>query len=77
MSKSRSLSLVTVAYGVAFGGVVVVLWFALALFGVAASPSDAWWLFLGALSMLAMFIGASIPMMETRSLQRRPGYIRT
>jgi steroid 5-alpha reductase family enzyme len=49
-------------------------WFALALFGVAASPSDAWWLFAGSLAMLGMFLGASIPMMETRSLQRRPGY---
>ncbi|WP_081288519.1 DUF1295 domain-containing protein [Mycobacterium asiaticum] len=49
-------------------------WFALALFGVAASPSDAWWLFVGAAAMLAMFLGASIPMMETRSLQRRPEY---
>lgn len=49
-------------------------WFALALFGVAASPSDAWWLFAGALAMLGMFLGASIPMMETRSLQRRAGY---
>lgn len=49
-------------------------WFALALFGVAASPSDAWWLFAGTLAMLGMFLGASIPMMETRSLQRRPSY---
>ncbi|MDT5349876.1 MAG: hypothetical protein QOH91_3163 [Mycobacterium sp.] len=49
-------------------------WFALALFGVAASPSDAWWLFAGTLAMLGMFLGASIPMMETRSLQRRPDY---
>ncbi|MCG7580892.1 DUF1295 domain-containing protein [Mycolicibacterium sp. OfavD-34-C] len=48
-------------------------WFALALFGVAAAP-QAWWLFAGAAAMLAMFLGASIPMMETRSLQRRPGY---
>ncbi len=48
-------------------------WFALALFGVAASPADAWWLFAGALAILAMFLGASIPMME-RSLQRRPDY---
>jgi len=51
-------------------------WFALALFGVAASPADAWWLFAGALAMLAMFLGASIPMMEKRSLQRRPEYQR-
>ena len=49
-------------------------WFALALFGVAVSPSDAWWLFAGTLAMLGMFLGASIPMMETRSVQRRPGY---
>jgi steroid 5-alpha reductase family enzyme len=49
-------------------------WFALALFGIAASPSDAWWLGVGALAMLAMFLGASIPMMETRSLERRPAY---
>ena len=49
-------------------------WLALALFGVAASPGDAWWLFVGALAMLAMFQGASIPMMEERSLERRPAY---
>jgi steroid 5-alpha reductase family enzyme len=49
-------------------------WFALALFGVAASPTDAWWLFAGALAMLVMFLGASIPMMEQRSLEQRPGY---
>ncbi|MDY6997445.1 MAG: DUF1295 domain-containing protein [Actinomycetota bacterium] len=48
-------------------------WFALALFGLAAAPGS-WWLFAGAAAMLAMFLGASIPMMETRSLQRRPGY---
>ncbi|MGP4056787.1 DUF1295 domain-containing protein [Mycobacterium sp. 4D054] len=48
-------------------------WFALALFGLAAAPG-AWWLFVGAAAMLAMFLGASIPMMETRSLERRPGY---
>ncbi|MDP7702089.1 DUF1295 domain-containing protein [Mycobacterium sp. TY815] len=51
-------------------------WFSLALFGVAAAPSDWWWLFAGAAAMLAMFLGASIPMMETRSLQRRPEYQR-
>ncbi|WP_142274676.1 DUF1295 domain-containing protein [Mycobacterium scrofulaceum] len=51
-------------------------WVALALFGVAAAPADAWWLFGGALAMLAMFLGASIPMMEKRSLERRPDYQR-
>ncbi|WP_422743723.1 DUF1295 domain-containing protein [Mycobacterium sp. WMMD1722] len=49
-------------------------WFALALIGVAAAPGQAWWLFAGAAAMLAMFLGASIPMMEDRSLARRPGY---
>ena len=49
-------------------------WLSLALFGVAASPGDAWWLFVGAVAMLAMFLGASIPMMERRSLERRPDY---
>ena len=49
-------------------------WFACALFGLAASPADGWWLFLGWVAMLAMFLGASIPMMERRSLERRPGY---
>ncbi len=48
-------------------------WFALALFGIAASPGS-WWVLVGAAAMLAMFLGASIPMMEARSLERRPGY---
>jgi steroid 5-alpha reductase family enzyme len=49
-------------------------WLALALFGIAVSPGDWWWLLLGALAMLAMFLGASVPMMEARSLERRPEY---
>jgi len=49
-------------------------WLALALFGLAASPGDWWWLFIGVAVMVAMFLGASIPMMETRSLERRPHY---
>jgi steroid 5-alpha reductase family enzyme len=49
-------------------------WVSLALFGIAAAPADAWWLSLGALGMLGMFLGGSIPMMETRSLERRPEY---
>lgn len=49
-------------------------WLALALFGIAAAPADAWWLIIGAVAILAMFLGASIPMMETRSLERRPAY---
>jgi steroid 5-alpha reductase family enzyme len=49
-------------------------WLALGLFGVAAAPADAWWLQAGAALMLALFLGASIPMMEERSLARRPDY---
>jgi steroid 5-alpha reductase family enzyme len=49
-------------------------WFAMALFGVAAAPADAWWLFVGAAIMLALFLFASIPMMEERSVARRPEY---
>ena len=46
----------------------------MALFGVAASPGDWWWLFVGVAAMVAMFLGASIPLMEKRSLERRPHY---
>ena len=49
-------------------------WFSMALFGIAAAPSQWWWLFVGVAVMLAMFLGASIPMMEKRSLERRPQY---
>jgi steroid 5-alpha reductase family enzyme len=49
-------------------------WLAVALFGVAAAPADAWWLVIGAVAILAMFLFASIPMMEQRSLDRRPAY---
>jgi len=49
-------------------------WFALGLFGLAASPGDWWWVLAGTAAMLAMFLGASIPMMEARSLERRPSY---
>ena len=52
----------------------LLFWVSLALFGLAASPGDWWWLFVGVAAMLAMFLGASIPMMEQRSLERRPGY---
>ena len=48
-------------------------WLALALFGLAADP-DAWWVLVGVVGMFAMFQLASIPMMEKRSLERRPSY---
>lgn len=49
-------------------------WVSLAMFGVAAAPGQWWWLFAGVAVMVAMFLGASIPMMEKRSLERRPQY---
>jgi len=45
----------------------VSFWLALALFGVAAAPADAWWLFVGVAAMVAMFLGASIPLMERKA----------
>ena len=52
----------------------VSFWLGLALFGLAAAPGAWWWVFAGTVLMLAMFLGASIPMMEKRSLERRPAY---
>lgn len=49
-------------------------WLSLALFGIAAAPQHWWWLLVGVAVMLAMFLGASIPLMEKRSLERRPQY---
>ena len=49
-------------------------WVSLALFGLAAAPDTWWWIFAGSLAMYAMFQLASIPMMEKRSLERRPSY---
>lgn len=52
----------------------IAFWCSLALFGIAGAPQDWWWLVVGVVAMVAMFEGASIPMMERRSLERRPGY---
>ena len=50
-------------------------WISVALFGMAAAPTT-WWMWAGVVAMAAMFYGASIPMMERRSLERRPEYHR-
>ena len=48
-------------------------WWGLWLFGVAAAP--AWyWSAIGPLAITVMFVAASIPMLEKRSHERRPGY---
>lgn len=48
-------------------------WTGLALFGLAADPGW-WWSLLGPLAMIVMFVTASIPMLDARSIERRPGY---
>lgn len=55
----------------------IMFWFSLALFGLAAYPEGWWWQIIGAVAMLVMFVVVSIPMMETRSLERRPQYQKT
>jgi len=52
-------------------------WFGLFLFGVAAVPSAWYWMGLGVVAMTLMFVLASIPMMEKRSLKSRPNYQNT
>ena len=48
-------------------------WWGLWLFGLAADPAW-WWTVVGPLAMTAMFVFASIPMMDKRSAERRPGF---
>ena len=62
VTRSRSLAVVTLAYVIAVAVAVGWLypnyfgefgfWVAMALFGVAAAPGQAWWLFAGAAAML-------------------------
>ena len=52
----------------------LLFWFSLWLFAVAAAP-EFWWTIIGALAMLLMFVFASIPMMDNRSVERRPGFL--
>jgi steroid 5-alpha reductase family enzyme len=49
-------------------------WWGLFLFGVAAEPRAWWWLAIGPLWMTIMFAFISVPMIDRRSLERRPGY---
>lgn len=52
----------------------VLFWWGLMLFGLSAYPAGWWWLIVGALAMTLMFVFASIPMMDKRNCERRPGY---
>ena len=49
-------------------------WWGLWLFGVAARPSDWWWTIAGPLAISVMFVLVSIPILDRRSLERRPSY---
>lgn len=49
-------------------------WVGLWMIGVTARPADAWWTASGPLTMIVLFVFASIPLMEKRSLARRPEY---
>jgi steroid 5-alpha reductase family enzyme len=49
------------------------LWVGLWLFGLASAPSW-WWTVVGPLAMVALFVFVSVPLMDRRSLERRPGY---
>ena len=49
-------------------------WAGLALFGLAAVPSAWFWVVPGAVAMLVMFLVASIPMIDKRSVEQRPEY---
>lgn len=51
-------------------------WCGLFLFGLAAYPQGWYWFGAGIVLMTLMFLLASIPMMEQRSLERRPEYQR-
>ena len=48
-------------------------WWGLWLFGIAAAPG-LWWTLVGPLAMTAMFRFTSIPMIERRMAERRPGW---
>lgn len=49
------------------------VWLGLFLFGLAADTGW-WWTGVGFAAMLGMFVFASIPLLDERSLERRPGY---
>ena len=51
----------------------ILFWWGLLVFGLAADSSY-WWTIVGPLAMAVLFLFVSIPMMDRRSLDRRPGY---
>ncbi len=51
----------------------ILFWWGLYLFGLAADTGW-WWTIIGPLSMTVMFVFVSLPLIEKRHAQRRPGY---
>jgi len=52
----------------------ILFWVSLWLFAVAADPGVWWWTAIGPAAIVALFLGASIPTMDARSAERRPGW---
>jgi len=51
----------------------IMFWWGLFIFALAADPSY-WWTIVGPLAITVLFLAVSIPLIDRRSLQRRPGY---
>jgi steroid 5-alpha reductase family enzyme len=51
----------------------ILFWWGLALFGLAAAGFT-WWIFAGAAAITALFVFVSLPLIETRMRERRPGW---
>lgn len=51
----------------------LLFWLSLWLFALSADPGS-WWTGIGFVAMAAMFVFASIPLMDERSCARRPGF---
>jgi steroid 5-alpha reductase family enzyme len=51
----------------------IAFWVSLWLFAVAAAPA-VWWVLVGPLAMIGLFVFASIPLLDERSAERRPAY---
>ncbi len=51
----------------------ILFWWSLWLFGVSADPGW-WWTIVGPVAVVVMFLTASVPMLDDRSRERRPGF---
>jgi steroid 5-alpha reductase family enzyme len=51
----------------------ILFWWSLWLFGLAADPAW-WWTVIGPIAIVAMFLTASIPLLDERSRDRRPAF---